>query len=179
MKNSTGFSILELMVVLTLVGAAIAFTGKAFQNFIMASDFERQAREFWAELSTARTESCKKNTTYIVTLNSSTQEMRIYADINKNNAPEADELQRIHSLPTGIFFSNLKPSGAPDPPSLSSNNWLSDNIYLTNDNLVNVNAGKVYLLSNKVTPTGYCLMRATNSVMLDFLKWDGTQWTEH
>ena len=99
-KFSKGFTIIELMVTLVLVGVLVTFGVPGFSGLIERNQLTTGINKFVSSLSLARSEAIKRNQRISVCASSNTEQCAdigfengwlVYVDNNQNNNRESDE----------------------------------------------------------------------------------------
>ncbi len=68
-RSSTGFSLIELMVVIAIIAILLSLATLNFNQWQRKSQIERQTRELMADLNTARTESIYRKQSHALIMN--------------------------------------------------------------------------------------------------------------
>ncbi len=81
-QRQAGFTMLEILVVLAILGILALFTMPMLQRMIIRSQLEAMGRETVTFLRSARLEAIKNSAPVVVNLNTATGEVSAFADIN-------------------------------------------------------------------------------------------------
>jgi prepilin-type N-terminal cleavage/methylation domain-containing protein len=87
MKND-GFSIIELLVVLLILGALLSIAGLQMNTWIVRSQVEEQIKRMHADFMNARMRAMDRNRVHFVKLNVASKQYEIWEDTNP--APDGD-----------------------------------------------------------------------------------------
>lgn len=112
--KASGFTLIELMVVVTIIGVLLGVGVPAFRDATLSSKLSGYANSLVASIRTARSEAIKRNSRVVVCLSSNgnscassgtwEQGWIVFPDANNNLAVDTGEsiLLNQQSLPTGI-----------------------------------------------------------------------------
>lgn len=94
MKKMAGITLIELMVVISVVGITLAFGVPSMQNMIANNRSSSQSVIFVASLNLARSEAVKRGSTVFITATSGNwaNGWNVWVDDNGNAAMDADEV---------------------------------------------------------------------------------------
>jgi type IV fimbrial biogenesis protein FimT len=99
MKKLTGFTLVELLITITIASILAAVAAPSFARLIRDTRLTTSANDLVAVLNLARSESAKRGTNVMVEANSGTTAWQggwtVYVDANGNAAPDAGEVTRI------------------------------------------------------------------------------------
>jgi prepilin-type N-terminal cleavage/methylation domain-containing protein len=84
--NSNGFSLLELIVTMAIMGILFGIATLSFFDWQRKSQIERQTREMHTDINSARMESIFRKTRHRVTFQPSSYVLRRYSSDNENYA---------------------------------------------------------------------------------------------
>ncbi len=86
MKNKNGFSLIELLMIITIIGILLGYAGISSKAWLDRYRVESQMKKMFADLMNARISAMQKNRTYFVTL--AATQYTIYEDTDP--APDGD-----------------------------------------------------------------------------------------
>lgn len=105
MQSSKGFTLLELMITLTILMVVLGVAAPGFMNLIRSNHAQTQSAAIVQALSLARSEAIKRGMTVYVTspggAGNWAQGWRVWADANANGTYAASELVREFPALTG------------------------------------------------------------------------------
>jgi type II secretion system protein H len=87
MKKS-GFTIIELIVVMAILGILLAIVGLSMQNWLGKARVEEQIKQMYADLSNARARAMNNNRVHFVVLNAAANQYQVWEDTN--TAPDGN-----------------------------------------------------------------------------------------
>ena len=85
-KNSSGFSLIELMVVISIIGIIAVIAVPQYGRFIAKNSVKRASNDLFMNMRLARTIAIKENRNYIMTFNETANTYRIGFDADSNNS---------------------------------------------------------------------------------------------
>lgn len=102
--NQRGFSLIELVVVLVIMGILFSIVAINFSAWTRKAQMEKQAREFLSDLNTARSESVFRKRTNSIVINGSATgyAFRRYSSLNENLTSGGTQ---VFTKSTGYQFS--------------------------------------------------------------------------
>jgi prepilin-type N-terminal cleavage/methylation domain-containing protein len=110
MKRNRGFTIIELLLVIGIIGIMAAIAIPNFTNFMRKNRIDNQMKRIYADLMNARVMAMTRNMTHFVVFNwnSDTSQYAVIADTNGNNTLDAiptDTQLLMRSGPDRVPFS--------------------------------------------------------------------------
>jgi type II secretion system protein H len=110
MKRNRGFTIIELLLVIGIIGIMAAIAIPNFTNFMRKNRIDNQMKRIYADLMNARVMAMTRNMTHFVVFNwnSDTSQYAVIADTNGNNQRDAiptDTQLLMRSGPDRVPFS--------------------------------------------------------------------------
>jgi|PlaIllAssembly_1097288.scaffolds.fasta_scaffold549306_2 prepilin-type N-terminal cleavage/methylation domain-containing protein len=102
--REVGFSLVELIVVMAIIGALLAITALDFRTWSVKSAMERQARELQSDLNNARLTAVQKKRFQRVTLKATSYSFATYSSVAEYDADGAGTVTSTRNLsyPLGI-----------------------------------------------------------------------------
>lgn len=181
MRNYSGFSMIELMLTIVLIGILSTFTFNSFISISSNTRLEKTAWNVQKDLSGLRPVAIKNDCPVLVRFPSLTQ-YKVYVDMNKDGATQNSELVNTFNLPYGITFglSSISPGAAPAgavlPVSGGEGSQWDSGINLQKDAIGTINSGSVYLSCTQLKKVCYCIAVVNNSQKLKMFRWNGSSW---
>jgi prepilin-type N-terminal cleavage/methylation domain-containing protein len=86
LKNSSGVTLIELMVVIAIIGIIAVIAVPQYGRFIAKNSVKRASNDLFQNMRLARTIAIKENRTYIMTFNETPNTYRIGFDGNANGS---------------------------------------------------------------------------------------------
>jgi type II secretion system protein H len=106
-SREAGFSIVELMVVLLILGITLAASLPAFNRYLASSTLQNASEEFAGRLKLARQTAVAQGVPQIVSWNTASQTYSIITDSNGDGVAQAGEpVLGPFDLPNGITLAN-------------------------------------------------------------------------
>lgn len=205
-KNDQGFTLLELMIITTIVGILAGASMYSIAHFIKEKRSEQHVMALWTELSSLRARAMKDNCPYIVTLTNNASGMDQYT-VYKNTKEDYS----IASTSSSVVQTSMTASGkieygfgTPTPTagltaalagaaygtsSSIQGQWvtfdhdknnttaaLTNQIVFEANDIGSISEGALFIKNSSVKKTGYAIVKAANSNTLKLYKWDGSKW---
>jgi len=199
-KHNSGFPLLEVMVVTTIIGIIAAASTYSIGNFIKEKRSEQHVMALWSELGSLRSRAIKDNCPYIVRLTVGTGNILTYT-VYKNDAGdynlststvETKGLGQASGLITaGKATQGTTVNGTGLPGGLPSENFtgewktftpngtaITNAIIFRADAIGSISSGTLLIQNSAVKSCGYALTKSGSGHTLKLYKWDGSKWYE-
>jgi prepilin-type N-terminal cleavage/methylation domain-containing protein len=106
-KMNTGFTLVELIVVLAIFGLGVAMTIPAFGSFLQSSRLNGQTSQISGTLQAARRVAVTKNINTVFVLDMANNQYFYFEDPDGNGARGAGEVRsQVIEMPKGVTFQN-------------------------------------------------------------------------
>jgi len=201
-KNNKGFTLIELMVITSIVGILAGASLYSIGHYIKDKRSEQHVLTLWSELSSLRARALKDNCPYIVQFDLSNNTYKVWRNdsissgttskhysltspnsIQVLNGYGAASGKITNGFPTGTV-SNLIVNGTTYTPSgdkmqsqwKTGVNALTSSIVFEKDAIGNISNGAIFLQNSSVKKVGYAILKTPNSNTILLYKWDGSKW---
>lgn len=180
--NKSGFTLLEMMIIVVILGVLAAATGPSMISLVSERRFESGVMQFWAYMNNARTIVAKVDAPFVMVMDTTKNTVIAYIDsINNGTLSTSEKISGqpisdtiLFALPTP--FSGSAPSGAQSLATVSST-W-KEGLRVENNATFSIKPGQVYFRNRARPEIGYCLLVRSGSSKIELFKWDGAKWYE-
>jgi len=182
MKKDQGFTILETVIVIVVLGILTAQTLYIYKNSVAHTTLEKAANTLYTELRGLRPISLKNDELVMVQFSDDAEQYKIYVDKNNDTTIQESELYKTHRLPSPVTFGICQ-----EPPSELMFDYQEQN-GLANDwktmLLVAPNSrrqysfGGVYLTIPTLPNITYFIGINADMQSIKLFKWKGSSWIE-
>jgi prepilin-type N-terminal cleavage/methylation domain-containing protein len=191
MKFHRGFTFIELIVVISIVGILAVFAYAKFQKAVANNQLQRAALNLTMELREIRPLALKTDTVVKVKFTASPSQLSVFVDKNGNNTIETGELLRTYTIasPAIIGIAPTATGGPTTGPNYGMANaiaydasgiaggWKDSVMRVDNNSLGSISGGAIYLYTTRLKVTTYCVGISSATQTLRLYKWDGgTLW---
>jgi prepilin-type N-terminal cleavage/methylation domain-containing protein len=179
MKNRSGFTLIELALVMVILGTISAFTLIKYQKTVAANQIEKAANSLYQELRAARSLAFRWDSQVIIKFTPQHSLCTICIDTNSNGVDQTD-ICSVHRLPPRVSIGNPLTEGIPSlfnyaPVNGLAHHW-KDSLTIDPDSRGNYSHGAVYLVTDRLPKTAYCIGIPHGVQSLYFCKWEVAQW---
>lgn len=180
MNINRGFTILEAVIVMTLLGILSALTVVKYQKVVAHNELQRATMNLYMELRTTRPLALKYDAKVIIKFIPA--QCSIYVDTNGNGVREPAELFKVHKIPSpvSIGIATSGPAAAPvgidwDVSGIAGS-WSSPVMIINNNALGSISSGAIYLKTTRLSKVTYCIGISSTMQSLKLFKWEGSSW---
>lgn len=180
MSTEQGFSILEIIIVIVILGILASFAVIKYEKAVKFSQVEKEAWNVMQFLSTAKPLAMKNDSRSKVVFGSSV--CSLFVDTSSSLTGSWKYISR-HALSSPVIFGlpSSPPATAPLGTSLPTGshhagaNWDSC-MAVSRNAMGTINSGSVYLSSSRLPAVTYCVRAISSVQSLKMLKWNGSSW---
>ncbi len=155
MRQSRGFTLVELIIVITLIGAMVAIAIPSMTNWSSSYQLKAATRDLYSAALKARSEAAKRHANCALTFNIAGQDYIVYVDAERDfKFDGTEEIILQQTLPAGIRFDTSKGGGdglaianSNDTPAKPSIVFRPNGIPIKAD--PGLTEGDAYLINNK------------------------------
>ena len=188
MRNSNGFTVIEITVTVLIIGILSAVTVMKFSDNLVHQELDQTANTLYLELRGLRSLAFKHDSRVVAKFSGeSTSHCEIYVDKNDNEVKDDGEVVQRITLPQTVLFglSEQAPDAMPYP-SAENENWSppengfaldwEDSLVVAPDSRGAYTLGGVCLYSPKIASVTYFIGIAGSMESMEIYKWEGTSW---
>jgi prepilin-type N-terminal cleavage/methylation domain-containing protein len=104
--TSKGFTLIELMIVIAIIGITLGYIGPRVMSGVFSSDLDRAVRDITAMIQVARSSAITKHATYFVRFNIDEAKVAMYPE--PETSGKEPEMDRERDLPEGVVLKGIK-----------------------------------------------------------------------
>lgn len=127
MKNSKGFSLLELLVVLAIIMIVAAIGLPNYNNFVRKNRIHNQTKRIYSDLASMRTMAMNSNRMHFMQFGLPNNQYQVVEDTNGNNLldpPPLDTVRLVRTAVTPFTYANVAVSN--EAMTLQAGAFLND-----------------------------------------------------
>jgi type IV fimbrial biogenesis protein FimT len=103
MHNQKGFSLIELIVVITIIAIAVGITIPVYSSMKPKLRLNGAARQMQGDLMRARMQAISQNNEFRLSFSDDNHQYYIWVDVNGNGAPDSDESPVTKDIQTNYY----------------------------------------------------------------------------
>ncbi|MHB8110177.1 MAG: GspH/FimT family pseudopilin [Syntrophorhabdaceae bacterium] len=110
MRNSKGFSLLELLIVIAIIMIVAAIGLPNYNNFVRKNRIHNQTKRIYSDLASMRTMAMNSNRTHFMQFGLPNNQYQVVEDTNGNNLldpPPADTVRLVRTAVTPFTYANV------------------------------------------------------------------------
>lgn len=126
-RNSRGFTIIELIVVIAIMGVLMAIAIPNFSQWTTNYRLKAAAREIYSNFQKARIEAIKTNSNVVVSFNLGADTYQVFVDNGGTTGTASDDTQNgderildTVSMPAGVVLDSVNFSGGSTTPGFTA-----------------------------------------------------------
>ena len=182
MKKNRGFTILETLIVIAVLGILTAQTLFIIKNNVARTTLEKAANNLYTELKGLHS-ICLKNDEMVMVEFSNTSELyNIYVDNNNDSTIQESELYKTHKLPSPVTFGICQEAPSEwmfdyEPQDGLADDWKTV-LLVAPDSRRQYSFGGVYLTIENLPKITFFIGITTDMQSVKLFKWKGSSWIE-
>jgi prepilin-type N-terminal cleavage/methylation domain-containing protein len=179
-KQSKGFSLVEMLITLSIIGILAALSINTYQNFIENSKLRQASTNLYLELKNLRQVAHRYDCKVFVRFYAA--QCSVYVDTNNNGVVDAsDKVIKVIKFTSSVSIGIASNGPTAVPTDLQTITGMTGNwgtlMIVKNDDIGTTNSGAVYLQSKRLSKITYCIGIASTMLAVKQYKWGGSSWT--
>jgi len=179
-KKDAAFTLLEVLVVVTILGILAAMTGAPILTMVSEKRDEAGVLGLWSYLNNSRTIVGLYDAPFVLTFDTTANKVVAYTDTINNGGLTSTEKLRSQPLSNKLVFGLPIPKPTAEPVSTKlttiSESWRVLGLQVQNSATFSINPGHVYFKNRARPSVGYCILVRPGSSQIELFKWDGSKW---
>ncbi len=180
MYKKNGFTLLELLVIISIVGILATLTTVGMTRVVRDKNGEKDVLTFWMELRSLQAIVMRENSSIVVLFDKEDNNYTIYIDKNGNQTLDTGE-KWGRELNLSLEFGISSPAPTTLPPNvvnsnIISKNWQDNGFTISNNSTLTLEEGYIYVKNSFVNEICYVIAVARTTAEVKLYKWDGGRW---
>lgn len=176
---SNGFTLIELIIVITALSIIISYTSISVKNSILHNQLQKTSFELLSRLSSMRAQALRDDSAIKIKFTEKACSVFTANDDDGVVDDLIDQWKIGEHVKLGLPLKKSPPKGPdgvslPTSKNVASGQW-KDGFTINNDAIGTFNSGAVYLHSPNLCAKTYCIT-SVNSQTLKVYNWDGVSW---